>query len=378
MSDNVDYESLQSKTTSISTKKYILTLSPYISSFFSLLITILSLITIFTPFIQLQTFITGEGLSMNISSLYFIHDIYEINEITDTFALPINMVAGWTIFIIILLSLCLVLAIVTYIFSFKKKLDGILLTIATISILSFLSLFFYQKIYILGSAGVINSLSTSGIFCLIFAILFWIVALIFYLSSRFHQIRWRNYIIQSFVSIVGIALVITSFCFFASKVCELSYTFEDLSGMGYILKVTSIDVLYDYKEGVGKFLYYLSPLYMLFGFGLVFYFCHLLFQNKRPHILSFILPGIYGIISVINCALIIGIAQHLYHYLYDNQDLNNNLDFALSLDINPVIIVTVLNVIAIVIWFIWYYLSSLFKIYKNPYSKDALLDNKKE
>ena len=37
MSDNVDYESLQSKTTSISTKKYILTLSPYISSFFSLL-----------------------------------------------------------------------------------------------------------------------------------------------------------------------------------------------------------------------------------------------------------------------------------------------------------------------------------------------------
>ena len=121
MSDNVDYESLQSKTTSISTKKYILTLSPYISSFFSLLITILSLITIFTPFIQLQTFITGEGLSMNISSLYFIHDIYEINEITDTFALPIDMVAGWTIFIIILLSLCLVLAIVTYIFSFKKN-----------------------------------------------------------------------------------------------------------------------------------------------------------------------------------------------------------------------------------------------------------------
>ncbi len=107
MSDNVDYESLQSKTTSISTKKYILTLSPYISSFFSLLITILSLITIFTPFIQLQTFITGEGLSMNISSLYFIHDIYEINEITDTFALPIDMVAGWTIFIIILLSLYL-------------------------------------------------------------------------------------------------------------------------------------------------------------------------------------------------------------------------------------------------------------------------------
>ena len=137
MSDNVDYESLQSKTTSISTKKYILTLSPYISSFFSLLITILSLITIFTPFIQLQTFITGEGLSMNISSLYFIHDIYEINEITDTFALAIDMVAGWTIFIIILLSLCLVLAIVTYIFSFKKKLDGILLTIATNSKVSF-------------------------------------------------------------------------------------------------------------------------------------------------------------------------------------------------------------------------------------------------
>ena len=369
MSDNVKHETLQSQTDAISTKKNIIPLFSYLSSFFSLFIALLSFIIIFTSFIQLKTFLTGENLALNISAIYFIDDIYKINEITDTFIMPINMMAGWTIFIIVLLSICAILAIILYIFSFKKKLDGALLMIATISILSFLSLFFYQKIYLLGSAGITNHLSRSGIIYLVFALLFWVMALIFYLLSRFQQIRWRNYFIQCFVSLIGIALVITSFCFFASKVCELSYVFEDGSGITYILKVTSIDALYEFNTGVGKFLYYLSPLYMFFGCGLLFYFCHLLWKIKHPHILSFIFPGIYGIISIFNCALIIGIANHLYDDLYDSLNITSELYFDMSLDINPAIIIIVLNAIAIVVWFIWYYLSLLFKIEKKAYSK---------
>ena len=231
---------------------------------------------------------------------------------------------------------------------------------ALISILAFLAFYYYQKIYLFSSA---ISLSKAGIIYIIFSVLILISAIVCYCYYNYKKINWKVYSMRLIIGILGCLFIVLSFAFLANKAYALSYDITyrtEYYTDNLTLTFSSISIIYGDLKTWGTALYAISPLYIILGFMMMYFFIQLFFEFQSPSkslkLVGSIMAGLFIIFSIAQFVLIILSTTQLFDLVIEdiyNVELPSEITIDSSLTFAYTILVLVFNIIIGSIGYLW-------------------------
>ena len=346
--------STSSQTKVVSNKKPLQISYSAIGAFLGLLVAFLSLMFIFIPCVKL----TSLGKTTNEGIIFFLSDILEEKEL---FKVPIYFSFAFSILTLFILVVSLVFAIIYFIKSFSStRYTRHALSTGLISILTFLAFYFYQKIYLFGSAV---SLSTAGIIYIILSAIISISAIICYCYSNYKKIDWKVYSKHLIIGILGCLFVVLSFAFFAKEAYDLTFeiTEQDRYYINHFtITFSSIAILYEDVKTLSTILYAISPFYIILSFMMFYFFIQLFFEfdspSKNLKLVSSIIMGLFILFSIAQFVFIILCTTQAFDIVKEDIikiDFSGEFSINSSLTYTYTILVLVFNIIIGSIGYLW-------------------------
>lgn len=325
-----------------------------ISAFLGLLIAFLSLVFIFIPCVKLTVLENSENKGI----IFFLTDLLDAKE---SFEVPIYFSFAFSILTLLVLVVSLVFAIIYFIKSFSStRYTRHTLSMALISVLAFFAFYYYQKIYLFSSA---ISLSTAGIIYIILSILILISAIVCYCYYNYKKINWTVYSMRLIIGILGCLFIVLSFAFLATKAYDLSYDITyrtEYYTDNLTLTFSSISIIYGDLKTWGTALYAISPLYIILGFMMMYFFIQLFFEFQSPSkslkLVGSIMVGLFIIFSIAQFVLIILSTTQLFDLVIEdiyNVELPSEITIDSSLTFAYSILSLVFNILVCCAWYVW-------------------------